>query len=358
MRLGFCPGLPASEVVKALIPLTWEIVARGLGEIGRLLGIVAASVVVLEGLAYLILYRLLRYKYALPFMLLLPALVGVMALIIYPFGFNIYLAFSNMNMFRFKEFSVGLSHGITNLLDVFRLPVLQKVTFFQLLSRTVLWTVINVACHVLGGLGLAILLNRPMRGKGIYRTLLVVPWALPQVISALAWKGEFHYQYGFVNLMLERMGLHPVQWLTDPRWAFVAVVLVNVWLGIPFMMVVLLGGLQSISQDYYDAAQIDGASAWQQFRAVTMPLLKPVLTPAVILGVVWTFNNFNVIYLVTKGGPMEGTDLLVTSMYKAVFEFYRYGFGAAYALVIFVFLFIFSAVYLRLSGGFKGAWES
>jgi len=135
-------------------------------------------------------------------------------------------------------------------------------------------------------------------------------------------------------------------------------VLVNVWLGIPFMMVVLLGGLQSISQDYYDAAQIDGASGWQQFRSITMPLLKPVLTPAVILGVVWTFNNFNVIYLVTKGGPMEGTDLLVTSMFKAVFEFYRYGFGAAYAMVIFVFLFIFSAVYLRLSGGFKGAWES
>ncbi|MGE5572408.1 MAG: carbohydrate ABC transporter permease [Bacteroidota bacterium] len=338
--------------------LTWDVVTRGLGEIGRLLGIVAAVVVVLETLAYLVLHRLLKCKYSLPFMLLLPAFVGVMALIIYPFGFNIYLAFSNMNMFRFKDFSVGLSHGITNFLDVFRLPVLQKVTFFQLLGRTVLWTVVNVVCHVLGGLGLAILLNRPMRGKGIYRTLLVVPWALPQVISALAWRGEFHFQYGFVNLMLERLGLRPVPWLSDPRWAFVAVVLVNVWLGIPFMMVVLLGGLQSISQEYYDAAQIDGASAWQQFRSITMPLLKPVLTPAVILGVVWTFNNFNVIYLVTRGGPMEGTDLLVTSMFKAVFEFYRYGFGAAYAMVIFVFLFIFSSVYLRLSGGFKGAWES
>jgi len=345
-------------VVIVLIPLTWDVVVRGLGEIGRLLGIVAAVVVVLEIAAYIVLHKLLKCKYSLPLMLLLPALVGVMALIVYPFGFNIYLAFSNMNMFRFKDFSVGLSYGISNFLDVFRSPVLQKVTFFQLLGRTILWTVVNVVCHVLGGLGLALLLNRPMRGKGVYRTLLVVPWALPQVISALAWRGEFHYQYGFVNLLLERLGVQPVPWLSDPKWAFVAVVLVNVWLGIPFMMVVLLGGLQSISQDYYDAAQIDGASGWQQFRSITMPLLKPVLTPAVILGVVWTFNNFNVIYLVTKGGPMEGTDLLVTSMFKAVFEFYRYGFGAAYAMVIFVFLFIFSAVYLRLSGGFKGAWES
>jgi len=341
-----------------VIPLTWDIVVRGIVEVGKLLAVVAAGVVVIEASAYLILYRLLRYKYALPFMLLLPALVGVGALILYPFGFNVYLAFSNMNMYRFKEFSVGLSYGITNFLDVFRLPVLQRVTFFQLLGRTVLWTAINVVCHVLGGLGLAILLNRPMKGKGVYRTLLVVPWAVPQVISALAWRGEFHYQYGFVNLVLERLGLYPVEWLGDPRWAFVAVVLVNVWLGIPFMMVVILGGLQSISQEYYDAAQIDGASGWQQFRSVTLPLLKPVLTPAVILGVVWTFNNFNVIYLVSRGRPMEGTELLVTSLYKAVFEFYRYGFGAAYALVIFIFLFAFAAVYLRIVGGFKGAWES
>ncbi|MEW5865970.1 MAG: sugar ABC transporter permease [Bacillota bacterium] len=341
-----------------MIPLTWDIVVRGIVEVGKLLAVVAAGVVVIEASAYLILYRLLRYKYALPFMLLLPALVGVGALILYPFGFNVYLAFSNMNMYRFKEFSVGLSYGITNFLDVFRLPVLQRVTFFQLLGRTVLWTAINVVCHVLGGLGLAILLNRPMKGKGVYRTLLVVPWAVPQVISALAWRGEFHYQYGFVNLVLERLGLYPVEWLGDPRWAFVAVVLVNVWLGIPFMMVVILGGLQSISQEYYDAAQIDGASGWQQFRSVTLPLLKPVLTPAVILGVVWTFNNFNVIYLVSRGRPMEGTELLVTSLYKAVFEFYRYGFGAAYALVIFIFLFAFAAVYLRIVGGFKGAWES
>lgn len=341
-----------------MIPLTWDIVVRGVSEIGKLLVVVAFGVVALEVLAYVILYRLLRYRYALPLMLLLPALVGVAALIIYPFGFNVYLAFSNMNMYRFKEFSVGLSHGITNFLDAFRLPVLQKVTFLQLLARTVLWTAVNVVCHVLGGLGLAILLNRQMRGKGIYRTLLVVPWAVPQVIVGLAWRGEFHYQYGFVNLVLERIGLRPVQWLTDPRWAFIAVVLVNVWLGIPFMMVIILGGLQSISQEYYDAAQIDGASGWQQFRSITMPLLKPVLTPAVILGVVWTFNNFNVIYLVTRGGPMEGTDILVTSLYKAVFEFYRYGFGAAYALVIFMFLFAFAAIYLRIAGGFKGAWES
>jgi arabinogalactan oligomer/maltooligosaccharide transport system permease protein len=340
-----------------LIPLTWDIMSSGLQETVRFLVIVAAGTAALEGLAYLVLHRMLKHKYALPIMLILPAFVAVMALVIYPFGFNIYLAFSNMSMYRFKQFSVGLSCGIQNLLDVFRHPVLQNVTFMQLLGRTMVWTVANVFFHVLGGLFLAILLNRPMRGKAIYRTLLVVPWAIPQVIAALAWKGEFHYQYGFVNLVLQRFGFQPIQWLSDPKWAFVAVVLVNIWLGIPFMMVTILGGLQSISSEYYDAAQIDGASGWHQFRSITMPLLQPVLTPAVILGIVWTFNNFNVIYLITKGGPMEGTDILVTSLYKAVFEFYRYGFGAAYSLVIFVFLLIFAGIYLRVSGGFKGVGE-
>lgn len=340
-----------------MIPLTWDIVSSGLQETIRFLLMVLAFTAALEGLAYLVLYRMLKHKYALPIMLILPAFVAVTALVIYPFGFNIYLAFSNMSMYRFKQFSVGLSYGIQNLLDVFRHPVLQNVAFVQLLGRTLVWTVVNVFFHVLGGLFLAILLNRPMRGKAIYRTLLVVPWAIPQVIAALAWKGEFHYQYGFINLVLRRFGFQPIQWLSDPKWAFVAVILVNIWLGIPFMMVTILGGLQSISPEYYDAAQIDGASAWHQFKSITMPLLQPVLTPAIILGIVWTFNNFNVIYLITKGGPMEGTDILVTSLYKAVFEFYRYGFGAAYSLVIFVFLLMFAGVYLRASGGFRGVDE-
>lgn len=334
-----------------MIPLTWDMVLQGLGEAGRILALLALGVVVLELLAYFVLHRWLKLKNSLPLMLMLPALVAVAALIIYPFGFNLKLAFSNMSMYRFKNFSVGLSYGIENFLDVFRAPVLQNVTFFQLLWRTIVWTAVNVIFHVLGGLFFAILLNRPLRGKAIYRTLLTIPWAIPQVIAALAWKNEFHYQYGFVNAMLRQFGFSPIQWLSDPRWAFVAVIIVNIWLGIPFMMVILLGGLQSISPEYYDAAQIDGASGWQQFQSITMPLLKPVLVPATVLGVVWTFNNFNVIYLITKGGPMEGTDILVTSLYKAVFEFYRYGFGAAYSTVILIILLIFTWAYLKITKG-------
>lgn len=123
------------------------------------------------------------------------------------------------------------------------------------------------------------------------------------------------------------------------------------------MTVIILGGLQSISQEFYEAAEIDGASKWQQFRHITLPLLNPVLTPAIILGVVWTFNKFDVIYLITQGGPQEKTDILVSSMYKAAFQFYRYGFTAMFALVIFIILLIFTLVFLRVSGGLKSATD-
>lgn len=339
------------------MPLTGEIVFSSLSQVIRFLFIVAGSIAGLEIVLYVVLKRWLKYKYAIAFLLLAPAMAGLLLLQLYPFGFNVWLAFSNMSMFRFKTFTISWQNGLGNFLDVFRAPILQSITFFPLLGRTLLWTAVNVLFHVTGGLLLALLLNRPLRGKGIYRTLLVVPWAIPQVIAALAWRSEFHYQYGFVNLLLEQIGLKPVPWLTDPVWSLMAVILVNIWLGIPFMMVIILGGLQSISKEYYDAAQIDGASGWQQFARITMPLLRPVLTPAIILGVVWTFNNFNVIFLVNQGGPMEGTDILVTALYKAVFQFYRYGFGAAFSLVMFLFLFAFAAIYVRLSGALKGAYE-
>ena len=345
------------EAERLGISLTPKIVMRSLKEVGRFIVLVIAGVAIVEGVLYGLLYRLLNLRKAFPYVLLAPAVLGVFFLIIYPFAYDVLLAFSNMSMTHFKNPTFSLHYGIRNFLDVFRAPVLQRITFFPLLGRTILWTVANVVCHVTGGMILALLLNRPMRLRGLYRTLLVIPWAMPQVIACLALKGEFHYHYGFVNLMLQRIGLQPIPWLRDPFWAFVAVCLSNIWLGIPFMMVIILGGLQSISQEFYEAAEIDGASWWQQFRNITLPMLRPVLTPAIILGVVWTFNNFNVIYLITGGGPMEGTDILVTALYKAVFEFYRYGFGAAFSLVIFAFLFLFAVIYVRLTGGLKGVYE-
>jgi arabinogalactan oligomer/maltooligosaccharide transport system permease protein len=335
------------------VKMVWP--AKGLDTVKR----VGVGVAFL--LADIVLYRLLSVprfsSLGLAYLLLAPALIGITALVIYPFLYTIYLAFTNMGMTTIKTYTFSLQHGIENFRQVFTGVVAHDATFWQVLGRSIAWTGVNVFFHVTGGMGLALLLNRNLRFKGIYRTILVFPWAIPQTIACMSLRNEFNFQYGFPNVLLRSIGLKPINWLTSPTWAFVAVVISNVWLGIPFMMVILLGGLQSISPEYYEAAEIDGATSWQQFRNITIPLLRPVTTPSIILGTVWTFNALNVIYLITGGNPQEKTDILVSSLYKAAFDFYRYGFAAAFALVIFAFLLFFSLVYIKASGGLKAAYE-
>jgi arabinogalactan oligomer/maltooligosaccharide transport system permease protein len=263
--------------------------------------------------------------------------------------YELRLAFSNMSIRRFKNPTFGLAQGWENLKLIFTEPVLKQAKFFPILGRTFLWTFIQVSFHVTLGLGLALLLNRKIRFRGLFRTLLVFPWAVPQVVAVLAWRGEFNFQYGYINIILRGLGVEsPPQWLTDPVWNYIAVNIVNIWLGVPFMMVTLLGGLQSIDSTFYEAAEIDGASPFQRFRAITLPLLKPVMTPVVILGVIWTFNNFNVPYLVNQN-ELETSDILVTALFRAAFEYNRYGFAAAFALVIFVILLALTILYMQVT---------
>ncbi len=324
-------------------------------------------------------------RLGLAYLLVIPALLGILFLIIYPFLFEIKLAFSNASLGTqaTKNAHYGLIYGWNNLVTLFTGTVAKDAKFFDVFGRTVLWTVINVTFHVSGGMALALLLHRPMKLQGLYRTLLVFPWAIPTTIASMALRNEFDNRYGLFNILLTDLNswlvslshgtvnvigagnmftwlaahIGPVSWKQDPFWAFVSILISNIWLGIPFMTIIILGGLQSISQEYYEAAEIDGATKWQQFRHITLPLLNPVLTPAIILGVVWTFNKFDVIYLITQGGPQEKTDILVSSMYKAAFQFYRYGFTAMFALVIFIILLIFTLIFLRVSGGLKSATE-
>jgi arabinogalactan oligomer/maltooligosaccharide transport system permease protein len=159
----------------------------------------------------------------------------------------------------------------------------------------------------------------------------------------------FDYEYGAVNLLMGKFfHFAPVNWLGEPFNAFAACIIANVWLGFPFMMVIALGGMQGIPAELYEAARIDRASRWQQFWHITLPLLKPVLLPAITLGAIWTFNNLNVIWLVSNGGePQDSTHILVSYVYKAVFNLYRYGYGAALSMVMFLILLTFSVIFLH-----------
>lgn len=303
--------------------------------------------------------KFLKGKNYLPYLLVAPAFVGLALLLLYPFIFEIYLSFTDLKLttiFKWKETGKIDFVWFKNYINVFRLPPLSETTFFELFLRTILWTFSNVFFHVLGGLILALLLIETKKMKGIYRTFLVIPWAMPQVVAVLALRGEFHSQYGFINIVLSKiqnsfpflakLGIGPVNWLSDHP--LLTCTLINIWLGIPFMMVVILGALQSISQSYYDAASIDGAGYFQRLKYITLPLIKPVLLPAVTLGTIWTFNNINVIYLVTgQAGGTERADILVSALYKAAFVYNRYSYSAAFAIIVFLILFAITMLYSK-----------
>lgn len=270
-----------------------------------------------------------------------PAAVVVALVVVWPFIYNIALSFSNMSLLHIHDWEFI---GPRQYEKVF-----SDSTFYTVLGKTMMWTIFNVFFHVTIGVALAVILHENVPGKRMFRTLLILPWAIPAVVTALTWRGMFHYEYGAVNLILTKVfAQSPIQWLNDPIGTFAACVITNVWLGFPFMMVVALGGLQSIPKELYEAAMIDGASAWQRFKTITLPMLVPVLTPAIILGFVWTFNKVDIVWLVSNGGePADQTHILVSYVYRAAFNLYRYGYAAAGSMIIFLLLVLFSVTFMK-----------
>ncbi len=281
------------------------------------------------------------------YLLVAPAFIVLFGVVIYPFFYNIVLSLSNMNLRHIRDWRIV---GFDQYIKVFTEP--SQPDFYVVFLKTVIWTVVNLFFHVLLGVFLALVLNqKEIRGKAIFRAILVLPWAVPQLIVALTWRGMFNYEYGSINLMLTQwLGLPGVQWLRQPITAFIAVIITNVWLGFPFMMVIALGALQSIPHDLYEAADIDGASWYHKLRHITIPLIQPVMVPAITLGTIWTFNNLNIVWLVSNAGePSDQTHLMVSFVYKAAFNFYRYGYGAALSMVIFFILLAFSLTFMKKS---------
>ncbi len=283
--------------------------------------------------------------------LLGPTILVVLAVVAYPFAYNVVLSLSNMNLYHIRDWEVI---GLQQYASVFA-----EGAVWAVFGKTVLWTAVNIVFHVGLGVWLAVILNKAfIVGKPVWRVLLILPWALPQYITALTWRGMFNYEYGAVNLLISKyLGMPPVAWLTSPFEAFVAVILTNIWLGFPFMMVVALGGLQSIPGELYEAADVDGASEWTKFWQITAPLLRPVMIPAITLGIVWTFNNINVVWLVSNGGePNDQTHILVSYVYEAAFSMYRFGWAAALSMVIFGVLFLFTQAFLKKTNATEAAY--
>ena len=228
--------------------------------------------------------------------------------------------------------------------------LLAQGSFYRTLLVTVSWMTVNIVFHVAIGVTLGLLLSRPaMRMRGLYRVLLIVPWAVPSYVTALAWKGMFHKQFGSINAVLDLFGLEPRAWFARFSTAFAANVATNVWLGFPFMMVVAMAALTGVPQEVMEAAELDGASRFKRLRFVTLPMIAPTLIPAIALGAAWTFNMFNVVFLVSGGEPDGSTDILVSEAYRWAFtRDAQYGYAAAYAVLIFLVLSVMSRLLTRL----------
>ena len=275
-----------------------------------------------------------------------PAMIGTGVLALFPFAVGVGMGFFHHAWGTYTF--VGIDNYIAILTG-------SDSGFFRTLGVTVLWTVSNIVLHVSIGLVLALILSQArLRFRTVYRVLFIIPWAMPSYITALIWKGMFHPEFGAVNALL---GTEGFSWMNQFWSAFLANLITNTWLGFPFMMVTALGGLTSIPKDLYEAAALDGAGPLKRFTSITLPLLKPTLAPAIVLGTVWTFNMFNVIYLVSGGAPGGRTDILVTEAFRWAFERGQggaFGTAAAYSTLIFLMLLAYNTASTRVTRAING----
>jgi len=290
-----------------------------------------------------------------PYLYITPALVLVTILSLLPNLYSVFLAFTNYSLYHYQKFEFV---GLRNFWRILAGPEVQ--TFGRVFVWTLVWAGVSVFFSIVIGLFLALPLNNPkLKGANLYRTLFIVPWALPAFISVLMWQGLLNSSdQGAINAILVQLGMSPIPWIDHPVWAKLSVLIVNIWLGYPFMLTVCLGALQAIPSDVYEAADVDGASRVTQFFEITLPSLRSAILPVTISSFAFNFNQFAAIYLLTEGGPAVpgsdagATDILITYAYKLAFQLYQYGTSCAYAIFIFLLVAALSGVNFRLTGAF------
>jgi multiple sugar transport system permease protein len=277
--------------------------------------------------------------------LILPALFWVGLLVAYPFGMALYYSLSNTVVGQGTGTFVGLAN--------FR-ALLGDGTFRQTLQNSVVFTTTAVALKTVLGLALALILHRKLRWKRLVRGLVLLPFVIPTALSTLGWLWMYDSLYSVITWTVNRVLLGPVgftpievNWLGSPVLAMAAVIVVNVWRGLPFFAVTVLAGLTGIPAEFYEAAEVDGASRWDRFWYVTYPLLKPILAVVILFSTIFTFADFNIVYVLTRGGPQESTHLFATLSHALAFESMQLGKGAAVSLFMFPALVIVVALQLH-----------
>jgi ABC-type sugar transport system permease subunit len=277
--------------------------------------------------------------------LVLPALLTILLVALFPLLWTVW---ESLHLHDLRMPWLGKPFvGLDNYIEALRDP-----RFWGALGHTAFFAVASVGLELLIGLWLALALNRAFRGRGLVRAAVLVPWAIPTVVSALLWRFMFEGQHGIVNAALVGAGVlrEPVVWFIDPLAAWVPVILADVWKTTPFVALLLLAGLQNIDASLYEAARIDGASAWRQFRYVTLPLLKPAILVALIFRTLDAFRVFDLIYALTGGGPGTSTEPIALYTFNALLQNLQFGYGSALSVIVFLITFGLALLYIKFLG--------
>jgi multiple sugar transport system permease protein len=301
-------------------------------------------VVAAQGLSWRgLVQKKLGRDFALGYLLLLPLIVVLFGLLAYPIVTALGITL--------QEKTIGMP-GRFIFLENYRRLLFEDKVFWRVVQNGFIFTIGSVSLKVVLGMTLALVLNRRIVLRGFFRGLLLMPWVAPTVVTALAWRWILDMM-GVFNYIMMNVGIMklPVPWLARYGPAMFSLILVNAWRGFPFFGITLLAGLQTIPLELYEAAEVDGASAWQRFWSITLPSLRTVLLVVTILSTIWTFNDFSIVWLLTRGGPVNATDVFATYTYKLAFETSRLGYGETVSVmlapVLIIIILILSPLMLR-----------
>lgn len=279
------------------------------------------------------------------YLLVAPAVISILLLSVYPLLRGIGISFLNYDMTKSNTASFGTFAGFKNYMTVFANAKYQKAVF-----NSVTWTLVNLVLQVVFAMGVALVLNEKLRGRAVFRTVSLLPWAIPSAISALTFSALYDTKIGVFNMLFVRLGIfkESYSFLGNVNTAMPSVIVANVWKSTPFLMIFILAALQGVSHELYESSAIDGAGKVKRFMFVTLPNIKEPMAVAVILNAISIFNNFNAIWLLTKGGPLNSTEIMYTYAYRQAFVDHKFGYAAAVSVVIFIVIAILTVIYIRM----------
>lgn len=295
-----------------------------------------------------------------PYLMISPGFILLVFVVVFPIIFGFAIGFTNYNLYNSPPAKLVDWVGLKNFFNIFQVN-LWRNTFFDVLQWTVVWTLLASTLQCTVGVLLAILVNqKDLKFKPLIRTVFILPWAVPGFVTILIFTGMFNDSFGVINnVILDFFGIEPKAWLTDPFWTKVALIMIQTWLGFPFVFAMTTGVLQAIPNDLYEAATMDGASKFEQLKTITLPLVLYSIAPILITQYTFNFNNFNIIYLFNNGGPAViasnagGTDILVSWIYKLTMSSSQYGIASAITLLLSVFVVAIALWQFRMTSSFK-----